>query len=209
MPEKNGKPELPFFLSEKDVAQMTGYWHASRRVMLSGDLNKESLRNVSLQLAKLDYAKTEPITLMIESGGGDVTPTQQLEDVFSMLNSPVDALVIGNCASMAVDLVQMCRKRLIMPSARMLVHYIRHGQQWICDDLDQLESDIAYFRARTREIAERRLALYERRTSLSRQKLQEIFRQGEVHSVYFSAKQALELNLVDEIVTDFKLFPHK
>jgi len=204
---ENNKPTLPFFLSDKDMMEWTGYWHAHRRVLISGELNRDSLKKTSLELIKLDYQNTEPITLMIESGGGSVVPTHQLEDTISMLNSPVDALVIGDCASMGVDLVQMCRHRMILPSGRMLVHYIRSDQRWICDDFDQLETDIGYFRTRMKETAERRLALYTQRTGLSSEKIKELFRHGEVHQSYFSANQALQMNLVDEIRTDFKLFP--
>lgn len=208
MPEINVN-KLPSFRDEKDVAQWTGYWHTHRRVPISGVLHSESLRKVSLQLAKLDYEKNEPITLMIESCGGTVAHTHQFEDTISMLNCPIDALVIGDCASMAVDIVQMCRRRLILPSARVLVHYVRYEQKWVCDDLDMLEVDIKYFRERMREVLERRFLLYTKRTGFSRERISELFRQGEVHETFFSAKQAVELNLVDEIVTDFKLFPRK
>lgn len=110
---------------------------------------------------------------------------------------------------MAVDLMQMCRRRLMLPSARILVHYVRNDQRWICDDLDQLDGDIKYFQERMREIAERRLELYQKRTGLTPGKIKDLFRQGEIHQTYFSAKQAVEMNLADEIVTDFKLFPRK
>lgn len=204
---ENDRPQLPFFLSEREFQHMMGHWHAHRRVLISGQLNSDSLKRTMLEFIKLDYLNDDPITLMIQSGGGHVVPTHQLEDTISALNSPVDALAIGDCASMAVDLIQMCRKRMIMPSSRLLVHYIRNEQQWICDDLEQLETDIGYFRERVRDIANRRLALYKKRTHLSEEKIKELFRHGEVHKAFFSAKQALEYGLVDEIVTDFKVFP--
>lgn len=206
MPE-NDKPSLPFFLKDSDIASWTGRWHSHRRVLVSGELTDESIRKTSLELIKLGFMGDEPITLMIQSGGGTVIPTQQLGDIIKSLNCPVDALVIGDCASMGVDLVQMCRERILLPNSRMLVHYVRHGQTWICDDPERVDGDIAYFRERIRETAENRILLYERRTGLSREKLAEMFRHGEVHRAYFSAKQCIEMNLADEIITDFKLFP--
>jgi ATP-dependent Clp protease protease subunit len=205
---ENNKP-LPFFLNNKDIAYWTGRWHAIRRVMLSGEMNFESLKEVTLQLMKLEADKTAPITLMIDSPGGKVVPTHQLEDTIYALNSPVDAVVIGDCASMATDLVQMCRRRLMLPSSRMLVHYIRNDQFWVCDDLDQLDKDINFFRERMREMKERRLVLYTKRTGLTSEEIAMLFRQGEVHRSYFTAKQAVDMKLADDIVTDFKLFPSK
>lgn len=203
------KMDIPFFLSEKEVIQWTAHWHYDRRILIGGELNEETLKKASLELMKLDFEKTAPITLMIQSDGGKVVPTHQIEDTISMLNSEVNGIVIGDAASMAVDLLQMCKRRSMLPSARILVHYIRNTQLWICDDMDQLETDIQYFREKLREMGERRLRLYEMRTGLSREKLKELFRQGEVHKVYFSAKQAIKLGLADDIVTDFKFFPAK
>ena len=205
----DNEARLPFFVSKEEYAQMVGCWHSIRRVLVSDDLNEEMLTHTRLELLKLDFVNNEPITLIIQSGGGTVIPTYQLEDVIQGLNSPVDALVMGDCASMAVDLLQMCRRRLMLPSARLLIHYIRYRQRWICDDFDQLDIDFKYFRERNEEIAMRRLDLYMKRTGLPREKITEIFRHGEIHEAYFSAQQALKLCLVDEIVTDFKFFPRK
>ena len=206
---ENDNLKLPFFLSDNEMIQWTGYWHSCRRILITGELNSDSLKKSSLELIKLDYENSEPITIMIESGGGSVVPTHQFEDMMSVLNSPVDIIIMGNCASIAVDLVQMCRRRMILPSARMLVHYIRNEQRWVCDDMDQMEVDIGYFRERMRSTGERRLNLYTKRTGLSRERIRELFRHGEVHQSYFSAEQAIELKLADEIVSDFKLFPRK
>lgn len=205
----NEERKLPFFLSDGDVRKWTARLHQQRRIPVCGRLSKDSVDEVALALTKLDYDSFEPILLMIESGGGPIVPVQQLQDTIGLLNSPVDALVLGDCASAAVDLVQMCRKRFILPSARMLVHYIRHDQRWICDDPDQLDEDLDLFRQETRELAKRRLDLYTSRTGLSSGEIRKIFRQGEVHQAFFSANQALKFNFVDEILTNFKLFPKK
>ena len=205
----NDKQKLPFFLNDQDIAKWTGFWHSQRRVMISGELNGDSINKATQELMKLDYSSNEPITIMVNSGGGLVVPTHQLEDTISMLESPVDAVVLGDCASMAVDLVQMCRKRRMMPSARILVHYVRNDQRWISDDLEQLEVDTTYFRDRMKEMKERRLTLYVKRTGLSPEEISKLFRQGEVHRMFFTAKQAIDMHLADEIVTDFKLFPKK
>lgn len=197
------------FLDSKERARMMGHLHAHRRVLISGGLNKKTLRKTSLELVKLDYQSSEPILIILESDGGDVVATQQFADVISMINSPIDVIGMGDCCSMAVDLIQMCRTRMLLPSARILVHYIRNSQPWIGDDPDRLEIDVKYFMDLLRENREQRFALYEKRTGLSREKLIEIFRHGEIHDACFSAKQALELGLIDEIVTDFKFFPRK
>lgn len=200
-------PKLPFFISKEEYAHMIGYWHSLRKVLVSGELDGDSAKKIFMELLKLDHISNEPITLMIQSGGGGVTVTHQLEDMMSAFNSPIDGLVIGDCASMAVDLLQMCRNRYMLPSSRILVHYVRNSQRWICDDMEQLDVDFKYFWERNKEIADRRMTLYTKRTGLSREKIIKLFRQGEIHDAYFSAQQAVDLGFADKIITDFKFFP--
>ncbi len=94
----------------------------------------------------------------------------------------------------------------MLPSARMLVHYIRHRKAWVADDPELLERDIDFFRKEMLEVRERRFSLYESRTGLSRGRLLEIFRYGEIHGSSFSAQQAVELGFADEVLRNFKLF---
>lgn len=196
-------------MSATDRARMLGSFHAQRRVLISGQLTSKGLALNARELVKLDMQSNDPITILLESGGGDVYPTHQLEDMIQAVNSPVDVIALGDCCSMAVDLMQMCRTRMSLPSSRFLVHYIRHVQKWICDDPERLETDLSYFRERIREIHERRLSLYTKRTGLPVEKILEMFRHGEIHEAKFSAQQAIELRLIDKIVTDFKFFPRK
>jgi len=198
--------KLAFFQPE-EIAKMKGVLHAYRRVMLSGQLNASSIRVASLECLKLELQSNEPITLLLESGGGDVEVSQQFADLISSLNSPVDVVAINDCSSMAVDLMQMCRRRMLLPSTRLLVHYIRYSRKWIGDDPEILDGDLKYFKEELDQSRESRLALYERRTGLSRERLAEIFRYGEVHASYFTAQQAVGFGMADEILTDFKLFP--
>lgn len=198
--------KLPFFFSEREFGRMTAELHEQRRILITGELGTDSLKKASIELVKLDLEGSGPITILLESGGGSVVSAHQFEDIVGAVNSPVDIVTIGDCNSMAVDLIQMCRKRMMFPSSRLLLHYVRTRQPWIGDDLELLDTDIKYFRERMAEIRERRFSLYERRTGLSRDKLMEMFRHGEVHEAFLSAKQAVKLRLADEIITNFKFF---
>lgn len=196
--------EVSLFFREGDDAKMLGNLHAMRRVLLTGDLTEASFQRLRLELIKLELQEKAPITILLESIGGDVVASLQFQDTISMLKSPIDILAIGNCASTAVDVMQMCRKRYMLPNARLLVHYVRHTQRWICDDPAQMEVDLEHFRKGTAEMREQRLALYGR-TGKTRKKITEMFRYGEVHEAYFSATQAIKLGLADKIMKDFKL----
>lgn len=63
----------------------------------------------------------EPIYLVIESPGGDVSAGMILYDHIRMSKAPV--ITIGhNCASMAVTILAAGKERVILPHARVMLH---------------------------------------------------------------------------------------
>ncbi len=180
---------------------------SNRRISISGELTENSIRAVAESLLSLECKNNEPITLIIDSCGGAVFPTQQLGDLIQSINSPVDGIAISDCASMAVDLLQMCRRRMLRPSARVLVHFIRHRPTLVCDDENRITEYLKTVADDMRHIAAARLNLYMRRTGLPAENIFAMFRHGETHSYFMTAQQALQMGLADEIVTDFKLIP--
>lgn len=194
-------------MAEENEKKVVTLLHKHRCILVGERITDYGLDKAAEGLVRLDAESNEPILLIIKSKGGETFPALQFADVINALNSPVDALMMGDSASAAVDIMQMCRKRLLTPSARILVHYVRLQRLWVLDDAERLKTDIQYFEETSNELLERRYNLYEKRTGHSREKLAEMFRQGEVHQMYFSAHQAVNLKLADSIVSDFKFFP--
>jgi ATP-dependent protease ClpP protease subunit len=198
-----------FFWNEKKTIALTSELHSQRRVLIQERLTEQLLRKKAQELLMLEMQNNDPITLIIASPGGEAIPVQQFGSIIAGLHSPVDTLAMGNCASGAVDLLQMGRRRQILPTAQLLIHYARTPQMWICDDLERLDEDLRCFRERAAALYNQRQVLYQSRTGLPIEKIKEMFRYGEVQQASISATQALKMNLVDEILTDFKLLPAK
>lgn len=190
----------------KNLEAIKGYYCAYRKIPFVGKIEEEYIQQVALLMAVMDYESNNRITLLMNSGGGSVDYGFQLGDAINSLNSPVDAIAFGDNASMAVDVLQMCAKRYLLPNTRLLIHYVRHSKEFIGDDEKLFATDIDLVRQHMAEYREKRLRLYERRTKMRRKKLQELFRFGEIHHEYISAEQAVRLGLADKILTDFKLF---
>lgn len=178
-----------------------------RRILVTGELTDNSVRAVAESLLLLECKNNDPITLIIDSCGGTVIPTQQLGDVISSMRSPVDGIVISDCASMAVDLLQMCRRRMLRPAARVLVHFIRHRPTLVCDDEHRIGDYLKIVAEDMRNIAATRLDLYKRRTGKTAEEIYTMFQRGELHGYFLTAPQAVQMGLADEIVADFKLIP--
>ncbi len=192
-----------------NVSQLMGYLNAHRRIIVSGEIFEKKTKEISMMLLQLDFDKIEPITLLIDSNGGDVRSSYFLMDVINGLNSPVDGLVIGDACSMAVDILQMCRKRQMLPNARLLCHFTRHGFKLISDTDSYGPEDAEALQSRMLENKKKRETMYARRTGQSIEAIQKLFRLGEVYNLYLGAEQALKENLIDEIATDFKFIPRK
>jgi ATP-dependent Clp protease protease subunit len=192
-----------------NLEQIVGYLARERKILLQGEITEESIAGVVKMLIQLDFDSNEPITLLISSRGGDFDSGYFLQDTISMLNSPVDGLVLDYAGSMAVDVLQMCRNRMAMPHSRIYCHFLRHGFKVIGDIDDVHEEDILAFRRQILERKKVREKLYAERMKCSVGKVQKIFRAGEMHNINMSSSEALRAGLIDKIPTDVKLFPNK
>lgn len=198
-----------FFSIKGVLDEAKGYLAAHRRIPLLGEINERLISHVTGMLIQMDYEKTAPITLLIHSPGGDCEWGYHLQNAIGSLNSPVDGLVVGRAASMAVDILQMCRKRLALPNSRLYCHFVRIGFELV-SDTDEFGMDEARaLREKALYVKREREALYAKRTGLKIKDVQRLFRNGEVYKLDLSAEQALQRKLIDEIVHDFKLFPGK
>ena len=80
---------------------------SKRSILISGGINKSMARTVCRQLIYLDeQTQDEPITLLINSDGGDCTAYQNIHTIIQSIRSPVDTVNVGVCASMGALLIQ-------------------------------------------------------------------------------------------------------
>lgn len=73
----------------------------TRSVMLTGEITKESADQVVRQLLVLDSESDEPITVYINSPGGDVDAGFAIYDMVRFISAPVTMVGIGLVASAA------------------------------------------------------------------------------------------------------------
>lgn len=203
--------------SKEALAYALGFINGLRRIPVIGKISEEMIDQISLTLLTLEVENRKEIeegknldpaiTLLIHSPGGDVDSTLRLKNVIDGLNSPVDALVIGYAQSMAADIVQMCRKRMMLSYSHLFCHFVRHGFHLIADFDEPTELEFRAFNQRAMDSKRKREELYMARTGKSREEVLELFTLGEKFNIYFTAEEALKRNLIDEIVTDFKFLP--
>ena len=166
----------------------------NRIVFLIGEINHASAARVMMQMLYLENQKRgQDISLYINSPGGAVDDTLALYDTMRFLSSPVSTYCIGRAYSGAA--VLLCAgtkgKRFVLPHAKVMIHQPYGGVTGQAEDIRiQAEQIIKAKAELNRIIAEHTGQTIEKvQTDAERDK-------------YFSATEAAEYGLVDEVLAE-------
>lgn len=167
----------------------------SRTVLLSSEVSPETARRVIEQLLVLEAEDAgAPITLMLNSPGGEVHSGFAIFDVIRFLRAPVRVVCAGLTASIAaVILLAVPRERRIaLPHARMLIHQpLFHGSVYgPASDLEITANEIL----KTKDLINRLIAAETGRT------VEQVARDTE-RDFWLSADEALAYGLVGRVAT--------
>lgn len=165
---------------------------ASRELLLYGTVDQESVDSLITQLLYLSRQDPDaPVTLYINSPGGQVSSGLALYDVMQAIPCPVDTVCMGLAASMAAVLFAVGRKRSLLPHSRVMIHDpLVMNVSGSALALQSCSEDLM----RTRETIAKILA------GASGKPLEEIYA-ATAKDTYFYAQQAVEFGLADEVIT--------
>lgn len=148
-------------------------------------------QNIIRSLFYIDKQKEANILLIINCIGGQCEHAFALYDAIFMCKNHISGLVLGQAYSSASIFLQSCDTRYMAQNAMMLIHY---GSAEINRETNsQLQSDIKYYEWS----ANRMYDIYASKSKLSKSKIKALCDQD----TYFSAEEALEVGLIDKIIT--------
>ena len=101
------------------------FFRKTRTVFLYGPITMETAYEIGNCLKYLDYVdSTAPITLEINSPGGEVASGLAIIDTIHCIQAPVRAVVCGIAASMAALITACCTKgmRSMLPHSTIMIH---------------------------------------------------------------------------------------
>lgn len=165
-----------------------------RIIYIDGEVNSEMLDNVCGALDDLKQEGSPDIEVIISSSGGYVEPGLDIVDKLSCYRGKKTAKVTRTAGSMAAIILQACDRRLCADNATIFVHNLYMENV----GLDELR-DRRQLKKLVKEMEkdqEKMNRLVMKRTGMSRQKVVKIFKKKPT----FSAKEALELGLIDQII---------
>jgi len=185
-----------------------------RTVILSGEINHQSVGDVGQRLITLQARSPDRINLVIDSGGGSMDAALRLCDLMStVMTAPVRGIALGACGSAATFVMLYCNERISTPYSRFLIHSGTRSKisipigQTTSENLEQLLKDVKA----TEEMV---LSLYmsrltpttwskEEQTDMQRREyVQKLINRGDQpFDDWMSAQEAIEVGLITEIVS--------
>ena len=167
-----------------------------RDIYLIGDIEKDTARGVIERLRELANDNGRPITLYINSAGGNVTDGLAIHDSIRQIVArgiEVTIVVQGMAYSMGSVVLQAASdgRRLPLPHSWIMIHEPAKGAGW------QSTSAAAQHLDRLKQMQGQ---IYEILAKRSGKPLQKIIRDTKRTDFYLDAKSALEYGLIDGIV---------
>jgi ATP-dependent Clp protease, protease subunit len=167
-----------------------------RDIYLIGDIEKDTARGVIERLRELANDNRRPITLYINSAGGNVTDGLAIHDAIRELvgrGYEVTIVVQGMAYSMGSVVLQAASdgRRLSYPHSWIMIHEPAKWAGW------QSTSAAAQHLDRLKQMQSQ---IYQILAARSGKPLQKIIRDTKRTDFYLDAKKALEYGLIDGIV---------
>jgi len=126
----------------------------TRTVLLVGEVDKDLSEKVVRQLLLLDSISDEPITLLVDSPGGDVYAGFSIFDVLRFIKAPVRIVGIGLVASAAALILIAVPKdrRFGLPNSSYLIHQPLSGMNGVATAIEIHARELEKTRVRINEI---------------------------------------------------------
>jgi ATP-dependent Clp protease, protease subunit len=166
----------------------------NRIVFLVGEINHASAARVMMQMLYLENQKRgQEINFYINSPGGAVDDTLALYDTMRFLTAPVSTYCIGRAYSGAALLLASGQKgkRYALPHAKVMIHQPYGGMGGQAEDIRIQAEQIIKAKAELTRIISRHTGQSEDQV-----------RKDSERDKYFSATEARDYGLVDEVLVE-------
>lgn len=167
---------------------------SKRRIFLNGEINSETANAVVAQLLYLQDESEEPISIYINSQGGEINAGLYIYDVLQSMTIPVYMYCTGMAASMAALLLAGGQpgRRFILPHSKTMIHepLLTGGVGGSATSIRNISDSIL----ETRKIVNGILAKHTGKT------LKEV-NKATSYDNYMNAEKSVEFGICDRVVT--------
>ncbi|MFZ4615809.1 MAG: ATP-dependent Clp protease proteolytic subunit [Rectinemataceae bacterium] len=122
----------------KPVEALAEKFLKTRTILLSGEINKDQAERVVRQMLLLESVSDAPITVFIDSPGGDVDAGFAIFDMIGFINARVSIVGMGLVASAGALVLLAVPKdrRFGLPNSHYLIHQPLSGIRGVATDIE-------------------------------------------------------------------------
>lgn len=168
---------------------------ADRIIFLGTGIDSDVANIIASQMMYLNSVDNNTdIKLFINSGGGECISGNLIVDVMNIVSAPISTYNMGLAASMASIILSNGKKgkRFALPHSKVMIHQPMGG---VPGGTQESDFAIAY-----EEIKKTKKELYEILVENTGKTYEEIEKAGD-RDCWFTAKEALDFGIIDEIIT--------
>ena len=166
--------------------------YEARTVYVQGMINEESSAEFVREIIELNRQNdTEPIKVMITSGGGSVVHGLAEYDAIVSSKAPVWTYCIGTAYSMAAILFAAGKKRMIMNNSKVMLH-----QPLVGENPGGNASSVKSMSDSLMQTKKQLVDILAKHTGMSKKEVDKQIS----YDHYYTAKEAVEAHLADEII---------
>ena len=188
---KFAEPQTAETESKKPEEPLNERFLKTRTVLLVGEIDKDLSEKVMRQLLLLESISEEPITLLIDSPGGDVYAGFSIFDVIRFIKAPVRIVGIGLVASAAALILIAVPKdrRFGLPNSSYLIHQPLSGMNGVATDIE----------IHAKELERTRLHINELLAEATGQALEKIIKDTD-RDFWMNAQEAMQYGLIGKVI---------
>jgi len=189
----NGKMKMSKFEEQLNLFHSKNIFLPTRTLMLLGEVDEDMFSEFMKNLHALD-STSGPINVKLMSEGGSVTDARAIYDAIKSCKNLIRGICYGEVASAATVILQAFDTRVMTPSSKLMLHV---GQESApMEHPKNVEALLSNHRDDQAWMENIYLeSLKNKDKKFTRKKLQSMI----LFDKYLSAKESLELGLIDEI----------
>lgn len=166
--------------------------YEARTIYVQGTINEESATEFIREIIELNRQDdTEPIKVLISSGGGSVVHGLAEYDAIVSSKAPVWTYCIGTAYSMAAILFAAGKKRMILRNSKVMLH-----QPLVGENPGGNASSVKSMSDSLMQTKNQLVEILAKHTGMTKKQIDKHIS----YDHYYTAKEAIEAHLADEIV---------
>lgn len=180
-------------LGRERVYDLASCMLANRIILLTEPINDETAAAITSQLLYLEAENSnEPITIYINSPGGNISSGFAIYDVMNKIKCPVHTMVMGIAASMAAFILCSGSRgnRYALPNASIMIHQPKGA-------VEGQATEVEIYAKRLVDLRQELYKIMAKNTGMSYEEMAYACERDN----YLTPTKALEMGFIDKIIS--------